>query len=194
MRYLLPPPHIVIGYFKKEISSQFNRDVLVDTDGWIALWIYWMCERFRLVLLLFILVVFWNNHRKRFVFKKQLFYGHFYAQLRTLQRSKDSIQQQLVWFWKVSFFSIMPSPDGMSRSEAIAHAFVDKFSIIWRYMPNTFGIVIAGVVTMILGSALRGNFIKQQISYFQYNTLIKNKHLNFLCWVYRLENNAFFYV
>ncbi|KAK3699604.1 hypothetical protein QZH41_014306 [Actinostola sp. cb2023] len=48
--------------------------------------------------------------------------------------------------------------DGVPRSEVIAEAFVDKFSIVWRYMPGTLGIVIAGVVTMILGSALRGEW------------------------------------
>jgi len=37
--------------------------------------------------------------------------------------------------------------------------FFDKFSIVWRNMPNAVGLVIAGLVTMILGSALRGQWL-----------------------------------
>lgn len=49
--------------------------------------------------------------------------------------------------------------DGIPRSDFIANAFVGKFSIFWRHMPGTLGIIIAGIVTMILGSALRGKIV-----------------------------------
>ncbi|XP_031574564.1 delta(7)-sterol 5(6)-desaturase erg32-like [Actinia tenebrosa] len=53
---------------------------------------------------------------------------------------------------KMRVFGWIPS------SEMVSQAFVDKFSIFWRYMPGTVGIVVAGIITMILGSALRGEW------------------------------------
>ncbi|XP_001636066.2 delta(7)-sterol 5(6)-desaturase erg32 [Nematostella vectensis] len=49
-------------------------------------------------------------------------------------------------------FEVMPS------SERVSQALVGKFGVFWRYMPGTVGIVVAGIVTMILGSALRGEW------------------------------------